>query len=378
MLYATISKGKLGSVRLPGSQPGHSGSMSVETKNQPPLSQSHHRMFPLAAVALLTAVFGFNLRARAQDVPPPISGSLGQVQSVETNSTQEGNSTEAVGLLVTLEARPGKEADAEAFLKSAQPLALNEKGTLKWYAIKLGPGKFGIFDTFANEEGRNAHLTGEIAKALGARANELFAAAPQIEKTEVLASTPLKQVQSAGDNSITIQNKSGLFHINITQPLTTYKIVPSDLNHITNNDYVGVASTQAPDGKEVAKQIFVFPSEFRGAVEGSVLLDPQPGAAAQSRMTNGSVSVRHAAESHSRMTNGVVQKGRGTTLVVRYQDGEQTISVPANVPVVRVVPGEVQLAAGETAYAKTDKQADGTLTTHMILVIGGPSSENGK
>ena len=341
MLYATISKGK----------------------------------FPLAVVALSAAVFGCNLRARAEDVPPPISGALGQVQSVETNSTQEGNSTEAIGLLVTLEARPGKEADAEAFLKSAQPLALNEKGTLKWYAIKLGPGKFGIFDTFANEEGRNAHLTGEIAKALGARANELFAAAPQIEKTEDLASTPLKPVEAIGDSSITIQNKSGVFHISITQPLTTYKIVPSDLNHITDNDYIGVASTQAADGKEVAKQIFVFPSEFRGAVEGSVLLDPQPGAAAQSRMTNGSVSLRHAAESHSRMTNGVVQKGHGTTLVVRYQDGEQTISVPANVPVVRVVPGEVQLAAGETAYAKTDKQADGTLTTHMILVIGGP---NGK
>jgi len=65
---------------------------------------------------------------------------------------------EAVGLLVTLEARAGKEADAEAFLKSAQPLALNEKATLKWYAIKIGPGKFGIFDTFANDEGRNAHL----------------------------------------------------------------------------------------------------------------------------------------------------------------------------------------------------------------------------
>jgi quinol monooxygenase YgiN len=128
---------------------------------------------------------------------------------------------EAIGLLVTLEARPGKEADAEGFLKSAQPLALNEKGTLKWYAIKLGPGKFGIFDTFANEGGRNAHLTGEIAKALGARANELFAAPPEIEKMEVLASTPLKQLESVGNNSITIQNKSGVFHINITQPLTT-------------------------------------------------------------------------------------------------------------------------------------------------------------
>jgi quinol monooxygenase YgiN len=99
---------------------------------------------------------------------------------------------EAIGLLVTLEARAGREADAEAFLKSAQPLALNEKATLKWYAFKIGPGKFGIFDTFANEAGRNAHLTGEIAKALGARANELFASPPQVEKVEILASTPLK------------------------------------------------------------------------------------------------------------------------------------------------------------------------------------------
>jgi quinol monooxygenase YgiN len=115
-----------------------------------------------------------------------------QVFNVEINSIQEGNSMEAIGLLVTLEARRGKEADAEAFLKSAQPLALDEKGTLKWYAIKLGPGKFGIFDTFANEGSRNAHLTGEIAKALGARANELLAVPPQVEKVEVLASTPLK------------------------------------------------------------------------------------------------------------------------------------------------------------------------------------------
>ena len=99
---------------------------------------------------------------------------------------------EAMGLLVTLEARPGKEADAEAFLRSGQPLALDEKGTLKWYAFRLGPRKFGICDTFANEAGRSAHLTGEIAKALGARASDLFAVAPQVDKVEVLANTPLK------------------------------------------------------------------------------------------------------------------------------------------------------------------------------------------
>jgi hypothetical protein len=63
---------------------------------------------------------------------------------------------------------------------------------LKWYAFKLGPRTFGIFDTFANEAGRNAHLTGDIAKALGERAAELFAVPPQVEKVDVLANTPLK------------------------------------------------------------------------------------------------------------------------------------------------------------------------------------------
>ena len=94
---------------------------------------------------------------------------------------------EANGLLVTLEARSGKEADAEEFLRSAQPLALAERATLKWYAIKLGPGKFGIFDTFADENGRNAHLNGEIAKALFAKADELLAKPPEIAKPEILA-----------------------------------------------------------------------------------------------------------------------------------------------------------------------------------------------
>jgi hypothetical protein len=188
----------------------------------------------------------------------------------------------------------------------------------------------------------------------------------------------LGQVRSVGNHSITIQNKSGLFHVEITQPLTTYRLAPSDLNHITDNDYIGVASTELPDGTEVAKQIFIFPSELRGAVEGSFQVDAQPGTATRSRMTNGSVSLRRPAESHSRMTNGVVQKGSGAKLVVRYQDGVQTISVPTNVVVVRIVPGKVQLEPGETAYAKFDKQADGTLTTHVILVNDGPPSGNTK
>jgi quinol monooxygenase YgiN len=86
-----------------------------------------------------------------------------------------------------LEAKPGKEKEVEEFLKSAQPLAVKEKGTLTWYAIKLGPGKYGIFDTFADEKGREAHLNGDIAKALFAKAKDLFAKAPEVNKPEILA-----------------------------------------------------------------------------------------------------------------------------------------------------------------------------------------------
>ena len=232
----------------------------------------------------------------------------------------------------------------------------------------------------ANQQLPNTSLRHRFALAMVVLVAAAFGSNPGARAQDVAPPIPgaLGQIQSVGDSSISIQTRSGIVHIEITQPLTTYKVVPSDLNHITDNEYVGVASTELPNGTHVAKQIFIFPKELSGAAEGSVLMDAQPNTATRSRMTNGSVSLRGAVQAPSRMTNGVVQKGSGTTLVVRYQDGAKTISVPANVTVVAIVPGEVQLAAGETAYAKTDKHADGTLTTHMILVIGGSPSGNPK
>lgn len=92
-----------------------------------------------------------------------------------------------LALFAMLEAKPGKEQEVESFLKSAQPLAVQEAATTPWYALKMGPGKFGIFDTFKDEKGRDAHLTGEIAKALFAKAEDLFAVPPRVEKIEILA-----------------------------------------------------------------------------------------------------------------------------------------------------------------------------------------------
>ena len=204
-------------------------------------------------------------------------------------------------------------------------------------------------------------------------------ATPNTVWAQVKAVPPLSgvigKVQSVTDSSIDVQTGSGVVHVNIKQPLTTYKQIPSDLSHVTSTSYVGVASTEQADGKEVAKQIIIFPEELRGAAEGSVLTDP-PGATTHSRMTNGSVS--RPAASHSRMTNGTVQKGNGTTLVVQYQDGSKTISVPAHVAVTQVTPEKVTIVVGDTIYLTTDKVPDGTLTTDKILVIAPAVSPNTK
>ncbi len=90
-------------------------------------------------------------------------------------------------LLVRLEAKPGKEAEVAAFIKSALPLAQQETDTVSWYALQMGPSTFGIFDTFEEESGRQAHLGGDIAKALMANAPELLATDPVIEMVDLLA-----------------------------------------------------------------------------------------------------------------------------------------------------------------------------------------------
>lgn len=92
-----------------------------------------------------------------------------------------------VGLLARLEAKPGKETDLEAFLKGGLELAHQEPDTRVWFALKLGPSTFGIFDAFDDESGRQAHLNGQIVAALTERADELLATAPTIEQVDVLA-----------------------------------------------------------------------------------------------------------------------------------------------------------------------------------------------
>ncbi|HWC99964.1 MAG TPA: hypothetical protein VG456_24560 [Candidatus Sulfopaludibacter sp.] len=92
-----------------------------------------------------------------------------------------------LGLWVRLEAKPGKEKEVSDFLSSALPLVEAEAATVAWFAIRMSPSVFGIFDAFPDEEGRNAHLAGRVADALKSKASELLAKPPSIEKVDVLA-----------------------------------------------------------------------------------------------------------------------------------------------------------------------------------------------
>jgi quinol monooxygenase YgiN len=90
-------------------------------------------------------------------------------------------------LYVRLEAKPGKEAEVAAFLKSGLALVQAEPATTAWFGMQMGPTTFGIFDAFPDEAGRNAHLNGQVAAALMAKAADLFATPPAIVKVDILA-----------------------------------------------------------------------------------------------------------------------------------------------------------------------------------------------
>jgi quinol monooxygenase YgiN len=93
------------------------------------------------------------------------------------------------GVLALLESTAGKADELAAFLEAGRALAAAEPGTVTWYAFRLGETTFGIFDAFETEDARQAHLDGEIPRALGQVAPDLLAAAPDIHMVELIAAT---------------------------------------------------------------------------------------------------------------------------------------------------------------------------------------------
>lgn len=91
-----------------------------------------------------------------------------------------------VGLLLTVEAKPGSEDEVAKLFASALPIVEDEPATIAWFAIRLGPSTFGVFDVFPDDDGRQAHLNGQVPKVLNENAH-LFASAPEIRRVDVLA-----------------------------------------------------------------------------------------------------------------------------------------------------------------------------------------------
>jgi quinol monooxygenase YgiN len=109
------------------------------------------------------------------------------VINCEPSTARRKKNMVKVALLVRLEAKPGKEAEVENFLRGGLAIVQQEPATTTWYAIRMSTSTFGIFDTFPDDAGRQAHLSGRVAAALMAKASELLAQPPSIEKVEVLA-----------------------------------------------------------------------------------------------------------------------------------------------------------------------------------------------
>ena len=115
-----------------------------------------------------------------------------QRKAANNNVSQNSNVSEKeqqmvnVGLFVRLQAKPGKEGDLESFVRSGLPMVQKEPATTAWFGVRLNPSTFGIFDAFPDDAGRQAHLTGELAKALGAKAGDMLAQPPSIENLDVL------------------------------------------------------------------------------------------------------------------------------------------------------------------------------------------------
>jgi quinol monooxygenase YgiN len=119
--------------------------------------------------------------------PDPCQGA--SIRNARRPAEHKGeNDMVKLALYARLEAKPGKEKEVEQFLQSAVPMVEEEQGTITWYALRMGPSTFGIFDTFNDETGRQAHLSGKVAAALMVKAPDLFAKAPEISKVDILAS----------------------------------------------------------------------------------------------------------------------------------------------------------------------------------------------
>jgi hypothetical protein len=177
-------------------------------------------------------------------------------------------------------------------------------------------------------------------------------------------------VASISATDIAIKTDTGTVRIKITPPFQVYDREPGKLPDVKGNSFVGVTTVKQADGSEQATEIHIFPEELRGMGEGSRMMAQNP---AGGRMTNGAVSdsrMTNGAASRSRMSNGSVASTNGTTYVVQYAGGSQTITVPPKTPVTEIKSTSKTLAVGHKVVILAKRGADGSLTANKGLLAG--------
>ncbi len=176
-------------------------------------------------------------------------------------------------------------------------------------------------------------------------------------------------IASASAMSVTVNTADGPTMVKFANPFHLYAPVKSDLSQVKDTSFIGVTTVQGPDGKPRATEVHIFPEELRGIGEGSYPWS-QGGGGDASRMTNGQVS-------ESRMTNGTATQAKmsksakrkaSLTLVVEYQGGTQTITVPPNTPVTEIQLIKKKLAAGDQVTMFAKKWSDGKLTANAATL----------
>ncbi|HEV7704244.1 MAG TPA: hypothetical protein VGO46_08120 [Gemmatimonadaceae bacterium] len=181
-------------------------------------------------------------------------------------------------------------------------------------------------------------------------------------------------IASVSDTAVTVTTSTGDVTVAVSSPLHVYQRANSDLTHVSAKSFVGVTSEKKSDGSQVATEIHIFPEDLRGTGEGSYLMTPPAGAkdSTRSTMTNGTVGSTSKAGEAPRMTNGAVASKNGETMTVDYHGGSQTISVPAGVPVMAIVPSSEKLAKGTKVVVLAKKQPDGSMKASSVMIAAAP------
>jgi len=174
-------------------------------------------------------------------------------------------------------------------------------------------------------------------------------------------------VVSVTTNQIVLKSDTGNVTVTVAQPFHLYTRAPSNLSQVKENSFIGVTTVKQADGSERATEIHIFPEALRGLGEGSRMMAPN---ASASRMTNGNVStsrMTNGTASQSRMSNGNVSSNKGTSLVVQYAGGSQSVSVPPNTPVTELKLASRGLAAGDQVAVVAKRSPDGSLTADKAI-----------